>query len=124
MCDCLVVTKNAKKEKKKKLNKKEILFKLVYRPFNPTKDFMTKEYTLLKRLFDKYPNEEFWLKSSFQQVKSLAMHIANDYKDIDQKYRDFHYKPQFKNIEINIGEKVGDDYNTAVKPKTIKDFLK
>ena len=43
--------KKAEKEIEDKLLK-EILFKLVYRPFNPTKDFMTKEYTLLKRLFE------------------------------------------------------------------------
>jgi len=47
-----------------------------------------------------------------------------DMKDIEKKYRDFHYEPQYKNVEINIGEKAGQDYNIAVKPKTIKDFLK
>ena len=119
------MAKKAKKEKKpKKINKQNILFKLVYRPFKPTKEFMTKEYTLLKRIFEKFPDEEFWLKSSFQQVKSLTFHLADDLREIEQKYKDFHYQPQIKNVEINIGEKVGDDYNTAAKPKTIKDFLK
>jgi hypothetical protein len=119
-----VTRSDRKEEKSKKINKKDILFKLVYRPFKPSKDFMTKEYTLLKRIFEKFPDEEFWLKSSFQQVKSLAIHIADDFKEIEKRYKDFHYKPQFKNVEINIGEKVGEDYNIAIKPKTIKDFLK
>ena len=114
----------AKSKTTKKLNKKEILFKLVFRPVKPSKEFMTKEYTLLKRILQKFPSEDFWLKSSFQQVNSLAIHIAMDMKDIEKKYRDFHYEPQYKNVEINIGEKAGQDYIIAVKPKTIKDFLK
>jgi hypothetical protein len=29
-----------------------------------------------------------------------------------------------KNEEIKLGDKVGEDYNNSVKPKTIKNFLK
>jgi hypothetical protein len=36
----------------------------------------------------------------------------------------FNFQPELKNVEIELGNKAGEDYHITHKPKTIKGFLK
>ena len=71
-----------------------------------------------------YPNEEFWKKTSLKQVSSLVAFLTSEADFIKVKYSEFNFQPELKNEEIKLGDKVGEDYNSSVKPKTIKNFLK
>ncbi len=86
--------------------------------------FWTKEMTFLKKLMKQYPNEEFWKKTSLKPVSSLVAFLTSEVDYIKLKYSEFNFQPELKNEEIKLGDKVGEDYNNSVKPKTIKNFLK
>ena len=47
-----------------------------------------------------------------------------DFISVLYKYKKYIFQPEFKNTEVQIGEKTGQDYNISIKPKTVKDFLK
>jgi len=115
--------------KKKRTRKKDFYYidvieKCVRNHKNQPSAFWTKEMTFLKKLMKKYPNIEFWKKTSLKEVTSLIAFLTSEAEYLKLKYSEFNFQPQFKNPEINIGEKTGEDYNNAVKSKTLKDFLK
>jgi len=86
--------------------------------------FWTKEMTFLKKLMKQYPNEDFWKKVSLKEVTSLVAFLTSEAPYIKLKYSEFNFQPELKTEEIKLGDKIGDDYNSAAKPKTIKNFLK
>lgn len=86
--------------------------------------FWTKEMTFLKKLMKQYPNIEFWKKIQLKQVISLGVFLTFEAEYLKAKYTEFNFQPELKNEQINLGEKVGEDYNITVKTRTIKNFLK
>ena len=99
--------------------------------------FWRKETFLLKKLIDKFPAEDFWLKVNFkpmtiklkygekeQQLHSFSQFFAWPFKDqLEQKYQQLKYKVKTDD-EIKLSdEKCGDDVIIKRKPKSIKDFL-
>jgi len=67
---------------------------------------------------------KFWEQVVVVKVDCLTLYAGEDANGIAEKYKRFIFQPELKNIEVQIGEKTGHDYNITVKPKTIKDFLK
>ncbi len=86
--------------------------------------FWTKEMTFLKKLMKQHPNIEFWKKTQLKEVVSLGVFLTFDAQYLKIKYAEFNFQPELKTEEIKLGDKIGDDYNNAAKPKTIKNFLK
>ncbi len=82
------------------------------------------QFRLLNSLLKKFPNPEFWDQLIVDKVDCLTLYAGEDANGIADKYKKFIFQPELKNPKINIGEKVGEDYNITVKPKTIKEFLK
>jgi len=80
--------------------------------------------TFLKKLMKQYPNIEFWKKIQLKQVVSLGVFLTFEAEYLKAKYTEFNFQPELKNEQINLGEKVGEDYNITVKTRTIKNFLK
>lgn len=107
----------------KKLNKRDLIKKLVTEPKSQKRMFWAREMKLLNDLIEIFPNEEFWKKVSINLVPSLAvLRSGQGLKRIQKKYREFNYKIPPK-IEIPIGEKTGKDKIFSKKPKTIRQFI-
>lgn len=120
--------KKPKSKPKLRINKKNIVFSMVKIPFSPDKFFWTKEYSLLKKIMEKFPNEEFWFKVSkfivkFEIVPSLAIHVANEYIEIRKKYSEFFYTPESFEEKYVISDKIGEDYCLSKTIRTVKHFL-
>jgi hypothetical protein len=107
-----------------KLNKKQIVLRLITPPKSIKGPFWTREYGILKRLMEKYPNEDFWQKIHFENDWDSLVILQSDYGKslLDKKYKEFHYKiPKYKKIELT--NKSGCDKVIIHKPKTIRGFL-
>lgn len=107
-----------------KLNKKQIVLRLITPPKSIKGPFWTREYGILKRLMEKYPNEDFWQKIHFENDWDSLVILQSDYGKflLDKKYKEFHYKiPEYKKIELT--DKSGCDIIINSKPKTIRRFL-
>ena len=106
------------------MNKRELLKKLLHIPKRTPKHFWGMQFRLLNSLLNKFPDPKFWEQLSVDKVDCLTLYAGEDANGIADKYKRFIFQPEFKNPEIKIGEKTGDDYNISAKPKTVKDFLK
>lgn len=107
----------------KKLNKRDLIKKLVVEPDKQKRMFWAREMKLLNDLLDMFPNTEFWQRMTIDKVASLAMLRSGfGLERIQKKYREFNYKIPPK-IEIPLGEKTGDDKIFSKKPKTIRQFI-
>ena len=107
----------------KKLNKRDLIKKLVVEPDKQKRMFWAREMKLLNDLMEMFPNEDFWRRVSINLVPSLAvLRSGQGLKQIQKKYREFNYKIPPK-IEITLGEKSGDDKIISKKPKTIRQFI-
>jgi hypothetical protein len=107
----------------KKLNKRDLIKKLVVEPDKQKRMFWAREMKLLNDLMEMFPNEDFWNRVSINLVPSLAvLRSGQGLKQIQKKYREFNYKIPPK-IEIPLGEKTGDDKIISKKPKTIRQFI-
>ena len=78
---------------------------------------------ILKRLMQKYNNEDFWHKVDFgKQLNSFAQFYALPYdRMLQTKYQEFHLKIETPET-ITLGKKVGTD-RVISQTKTLKDFL-
>jgi len=78
---------------------------------------------ILKRLMQKYNNEDFWHKVDFgKQLNSFAQFYALPYnRTLETKYQEFHLTIETPET-ITIGKKTGAD-RIIPQTKTLKDFL-
>lgn len=113
----------AKKKKKNKRRIQDVVRKHILAPKFDKRKFWAKEMMILKRLMQKYNNEDFWHKVDFgKQLNSFAQFYALPYnKMLETKYQEFHLKIT-EQENISIGEKSGKDLVLQPK-KTLKDFL-
>ncbi len=106
------------------MNKKELLKKLLHIPQKVHPSFWGKQFRILNSLLKKFPDPKFWEQIVVVKVDCLTLYAGEDANGIAYKYKKYIFQPELKNIEVQIGEKTGQDYNIIVKPKSIKDFLK
>jgi hypothetical protein len=107
----------------KKLNKRELIKKIVEEPDKQKRMFWAREMKLLNDLMDMFPDQDFWRRMTIDKVPSLAMLRSGYGLDIlKKKYRNFSYKIPPK-VEIPIGEKSGQDKIISKKTKTIRQFI-
>lgn len=107
-----------------KLNKKQILLRLITPPKTIKGPFWSREYKILKKLMAKYPSEEFWQKVHFEMDWDSLIILQSDYGNslLNKKYREFNYNiPKYEKIELT--NKSGSDKIVNKKPKTIRGFL-
>ena len=107
-----------------KLNKKQIVLRLITPPKSIKGAFWTREYGILKRLMEQYPDENFWQKIHFENDWDSLVIFQSEYGKslLDKKYKEFHYKiPEHTKIELT--KKSGCDKVIVRKPKTIRQFL-
>ena len=89
--------------------------------------FWPREMKIAKELFEKYPDEEFWLKMTVGfKINSLAWFKMQKGVDLlDLKYKEFNYKPQINNSDVlEISDrKFGETTHNSTSKKYVKDFL-
>ena len=132
-CDCgfnFGKLSKSKKEKsripqKPKINKRQVLKRLVEDPKTNKRFFYAREMKFLNDLCNKYSLEFMHVVSFSRKFTSLAYLISPKLKDtMDRKWRAFNYKvDKSKYEEYNIGEKIGQDIKIPKQIKTTKDFL-
>lgn len=124
-CDCGHVFPKKKKEEKSKINKKEILKRLVSEPPSNKRMFYMREMKMLNDLCERYSLEFMNIVTFFKKLDSLAYLVSPKLKStLDQKFRAFNYVvDKSKYPEYVLGDKIGEDKPIEIKTKTIKDFL-
>jgi hypothetical protein len=96
---------------KKKINKRDLIKKLVVEPKFQKRMFWAKEMKLLNDLMSIFEDLDFWEKKS---AKGLLI--------IKKKFREFSYKIPEK-VTITLGKKEGEDKKIFKKTKTIRQFI-
>tara|TARA_R100000008_G_C3580981_1_gene168490 strand:- start:1939 stop:2283 length:345 start_codon:yes stop_codon:yes gene_type:complete len=101
----------------------DVVRKHLIAPKYQKRKFWAKEMMILKRLMQKYNNEDFWHKVDFgKQLNSFAQFYALPYnKMLETKYYEFHLKIETV-PDVELGSKSGEDFIKTPK-KTLKDFL-
>jgi hypothetical protein len=111
--------------KKAKLNKREILLRLLDIPDKGRRPFFSREMKLLNDLCDRY-SQEFMSIVSFRDKFDSLIYLTSPKlkKTLDKKFRAFNFRVDFsKYPKYDIGDKVGKDVKIKNNKKTIKDFL-
>jgi len=106
-----------------KLNKRNLIKKLVIEPSKQKRMFWAREMKLLNDLIEIFPKQDFWEKVNFEKVPSLAI-LRSEYglAKLKKLYIEFNYVIPEK-IEIPLGEKRGKDKIISKKSKTIRQFI-
>jgi hypothetical protein len=114
-----------KKPQKLKINKKQILLRLVEVPNTEKRFFYAREMKMLNDLCNRYSLEFMDIVSFEKRFDSLAYLVSPKLRNtLDQKFRAFNYVvDKTRYPTYTIGEKCGDDKKIAKKIKTTKDFL-
>lgn len=107
----------------KKLNKRDIIKKIVTEPSTQKRMFWAREMKMLNDLMNMFKSEDFWQKVCLDKVPSLAV-LRSDHglNILSKKYKEFNYKIPEK-VEIPLGKKTGNDKIISKKPKTIRQFI-
>ena len=110
-------------KKKPKRRIQDVVRKHLVAPKYEKKKFWAKEMMILKRLMQKYNNEDFWHKADFgKQINSFAQFYALPLnKMLETKYQEFHLKIETPNTPT-LGDKSGID-RIFSSTKTLKNFL-
>ena len=107
-----------------KLNKKEIVLRIITPPKSIKGAYWTREYKILNDLIKEFPNLDFWEKVNFHQDWDSLLILKSEYGKslLKKKYKEFHYKIP-KKEKIKLTKKSGYDKIVEIKPKTIRGFL-
>ena len=107
----------------KKLNKKDLIKRMVVEPATQKRMFWAREMKMLNDLMELLPNEDFWKKVNIDKVPSLAIIRSGEgLKKMKKKFIEFNYKIPTK-IEIPIGKKTGEDKYFPKNNKTVRQFI-
>jgi len=105
------------------MNKKDLLKKLISVPEKQTTSFWSREYKLLKKVLERYPDMSFWMKFDIREKPpSIKCLLNNNFF----RYVDYHYSkhiPEYINPEIKIGDKEGRTRKIKKKVNTIRKFI-
>lgn len=105
------------------MNKKDILTKLILIPERQTASFWAREYKLLKKILERYPDVSFWrdFKMNEKPFSLKALLNNNFFRYVDKLYSK--HKPEYKNPEIQLGEKEGRKRKIKKRINTIRKFI-
>jgi hypothetical protein len=108
---------------KKKINKRDLIKKLVVEPKFQKRMFWAREMKLLNDLMSIFEDLNFWEKIRIRKVPSLAvLKSPKGLVIIKKKFREFCYKIPEK-VTITLGKKEGEDKQIPKKTKTIRQFI-
>lgn len=107
-----------------KLNKKQIVLKLITPPSTIKGAFWSREYKILNKLMEEFPCSDFWQKVNFNNGWDSMVIFQSKYGKslLEKKYKEYHYKiPEQPTIKLT--EKQGKDKTINKKPRTIRGLL-
>lgn len=117
-----------KKEKKPKppklppINKSKLVERLVEKPSQNIKFWLIKEFSILKKLEEKFPLPFLNQLKYSKKWQSLAVLFCDDLMlDLERRYRAFLYVPPIQE-QITLGEKSGEDLKIE-KKKSLREIL-
>ena len=104
-----------------KLNKKQIVLKLITPPSSIKGPFWSREYKILNKLMEEFPCEDFWQKVNFDKGWDSMVIFQSQYGKslLEKKYKEYHYKIPDQ-PKITLSEKSGKDKLITKKPTTIR----
>lgn len=106
-----------------KLNKRNLIKKIVIEPTKEKRAFWAREMKLLNDLMKIFPKQDFWEKTKFKKVASLAiLRSEHGLLKLKKLYMEFNYVIP-KKTEITLGEKSGEDKIISKKSKTTRQFI-
>jgi hypothetical protein len=107
------------------VKKKKVIERLLLESSLSTKSDYFKQYAILRKLLEAYPDQNFWNVVNFgRKLKSLYFFkIRPGKQEIEAKYKEFKYQPKGKDIKLTLGKKYGSDKYSSKKIQTIKNFL-
>lgn len=102
-------------------NSSKILKRLVTKKCLLNSHCYGKQQKILKRLFKKYPNIDFWLTVDFGELKDdILFYIGKNEQNLDKKYIDFTSKDCYTKFEYNY--KPEENTPRPVKKRNVWDF--
>lgn len=106
-----------------KLNKREILQRILVIPKTQKRPFWAREMKMLNSLMSEFSDQSFWQKFIFEKKYDSLAYFISPYgkKYLIRKFNEYNYKPP-KGNRVKLGEKVGEDLKLTKKKRTIKDF--
>ena len=107
------------------MNKRKVVQRLLLESSLSNRQDYFKQYAILKSLLKKYDNENFWSVVNFgQKLKSLYfLKTPHGKKVLNEKYKEFTYKPRGKDIRYKLIEKSGEDIIKEKNKTTTRAFL-
>jgi len=105
------------------MNKKDILKKLISVPESQNASFWAREYKLLKKILERYPDISFWHKFEITEKPPSIKCLLNDsfYRFADYQYKK--HIPEYVNPDIKLGEKQGRKKKIKKKINSIRKFI-
>lgn len=112
----------------KNLNKKQIVLRLITPPKSPKGPYWSREYKILNKLMEQFPDQGFWNLLKFNEGWDSLLIFQSDYGQslLRQKYKEWKYPVQNnsnKTIKFDLTNKPKPDKIIEIKPKTLRDFL-
>jgi len=115
--------KKPKLPKPPPINKKHLVERLVEKPSHGLREWLMREYVILKKLSALFPLEFLNQLKYSKKFASLAVLFCDNLMlELTRKYRAYLYVPPQKE-EIILGDKAGEDYQIQKRP-TLRDLLK
>ena len=112
----------------KKLNKKQIVLRLITPPKSPKGPYWSREYKILNSLMKEFPDEQFWNSIKFSEGWDSLLIFQSDYGKtlLSKHYKEWQYKiddQSKQTIRFELTDKVEPDKIINRKPKTVRQFL-
>jgi len=106
-----------------KVNKTKLVERLVEKPSQNIREWLMKEFVLLKRLEAKYPLEFLNMIDFGKKLPSLAV-LSCEWgeQELARKYHAFSYQPPTKNKVTLLESKVGENVSVERK-KSLRELL-
>jgi hypothetical protein len=112
-----------KKVKPPKINKQQLLARLVEKPSQGIREWSMREFTLMKRLEETYSLEFLNIIDFGKKLPSLAV-LSSEWgeNELARKFHAFNYQPPKTENIILSPEKFGEDREVK-KKQTLRDLL-
>jgi len=105
------------------MNKKDILKKLISVPERQNQSFWAREYKLLKKILERYPDDSFWQKFELKEKPPSIRCLLNErfFRFVDFQYEK--HIPEYINPNIKLGDKKGRSKKINKRINTIRKFI-
>lgn len=109
--------KKIKIPKSPKINKAKLLERLIEKPSQGIREWSMREFTLLKRLEEKYSLEFLIIVDFGKKLPSLAV-LSSEWgeSELARKFHAFNYQPKIQETIELSPEKFGEDVLVTKKP--------